>query len=523
MESSPSRASDNDITGKFPLLSEGGVLEREQYQRLGLRIITYSVFLVALTFSWSDEQPSSLHTLVVVLTVLLLGFLFVTIAARRGYVLSRGQWLFAFALKMSLTLLMTTWFWVTPLGPEHLRDTVGGVQDSNIYDYNGKRLAEVGLTNPNPGLQSVWLDYGVTRYIAVIYSLFGPSVFYVALFNALASLGGILCLLATFVAIAPDKVARWQKIRFAMLLPFGSYYDATPAKEAPTSLLFYLALFLCVLVVFGRKRGFLIPALLTLTCILLAIFRLNVLLLIACGAFAGLLFARGALTKRLLIATAMVAAMAILVPMAYQIVIPGREMSFEGMVDQLIGLSRRVELAQDALDVKQASANPLVGYVGNIVVPHNAADFFTLAPLRTVIWLYLPFPFVFPQWKQIGSLPSLLPGDYRAYVSITETLCARLSALTMIAATPGVFALFRKRTRPLQPGLLFLLVAFVVTALLISNLQVFETRRYRVLLEPLFLALSMGGYAYRNPGRHARWIWPLFIVPAAVAYIATGS
>jgi hypothetical protein len=517
MQSAPRFELANDSAGTLSS-GEGA----KAFQQLGMRIIGYSILLVTLTFGWRDEQPSSLQTLLVVFFILLLGWAAITIAARNGYVLFAGQWLFAFSLKLILTLLMTTWFWVTPLGP-HLMDTFGGVQDSNIYDYNGKRLAEVGLTNPNPGLQSVWLDYGITRYIAIIYTTFGVSVFYVTLFNALASLGGMLCLLATLVVISPERAAQWQKVRFAMLLPFASYYDATPAKEAPTSLLFYLAVFLCVVVVFSKRKVFAFKIGLALSCALLAVFRLNVLLLLACGAFAGLLLARGALLKRFLIAVAFVLALLILVPVAYHLVLPAGDMSLAGMVDEFIGLPRRVQAAQEALGKKQASANPLVGYVGSIVIPHNVVDFLTLAPLRTLIWLYLPFPFVLPQWKQVFSLPSLLPNDYIGYTAITETLCAKLSSIAMILATPGVFALFRKRAQRLEPGMVFLIIFSFVSALAISNMQVFETRRYRVLLEPLFLALSMWGYACGEPRRHARWIWPMFLVPAVVAYVATES
>jgi hypothetical protein len=92
----------------------------------------------------------------------------------------------------------------------------------------------------------------------------------------------------------------------------------------------------------------------------------------------------------------------------------------------------------------------------------------------------------------------------------------------MILLTPAVFAVFRDRKCRQNRGVYFLLAGFLVSAIIISNLQVFETRRYRVLLEPLFVALALWGSAYGRPERYARWIWPLFLVPAMLVWALNG-
>lgn len=494
-------------------------MSKKQLAR-ALRVAGYFAWLAVLTLCWVYEQPSIARTFLVLAVVFALGFAAISAAARNGFILSRRKWLFAFSLKMTLTLLITSLFWVAPLGQEHLRDAFGGgVQDSNIYDYNGKLLAEAGLMGPDPGLQGVWLDYGIVRYIAIIYSLFGVSVLYVAAFNALASLCGILCLAGTLAVLGPEHREQWQSIRFAMLLPFASYYDATPAKEAPTNLLFYLALFLCSLMLIGDRKGFNIKLGFALTCVLLAIFRLNVFFFVGLSTFCALLMSRTNWKKMLLITFGFLVGFVVLVSVALHIVLPGADSSLQGLSDAFLNVSARMAMAQDALSAKEGSASPLVSYVGRIVIPHNVVDFLTLAPLRALIWTYLPFPLVFPAWKDISSLPALISTDYFSYISVTETLCAKLSTITLIVLTPGVFAVFRNRLWKKNPQILFLVFAFLITTLLISNLQVFETRRYRVLVEPMFVALSLWGYAYGNPMRFARWIWPLFFAPAFIVWL----
>ena len=466
--------------------------------------------VVMLPLLWRYEEPGKAVSLAVTALVYSLGVLAISVAQRLGIVSRRAPWILVFALKLALCWFITQYLWVAPLEPNFLRVPYqnAGLQDANIYDYVAARIAEEGLTGNVQLLWFTWLSFGVIGYLSLIYSLFGVSVLYVSLFNALLSLVGVLCLTGAMTVLAGSN-RRWQLLRFAMLLPFGSYYDATPSKEPLTHALFYCGLFLIARLLARKGRPAANITVLVGALLLLATVRLNVAVLLLLSNL--VLFWRRLDPVKLVLLS--VAGVMTLVT-ALVLVSPEPE----ALASDMFNLGRQLDNAQMVFLQRSATGDtPLKLAVGAALTPRTVVDLALLAPVRLAIWMFLPYPEIIPDFAKLASMPEMLVFDRLGYFRFATELPAQLSAVLMILLIPNVLAGLRAAGMGWRNW--FLASNLLIPALIISNLMFIMGRRYRALLEPLVVAIAIWGLQYGRPRRLRYVLYSAFAAGLAVLLI----
>jgi len=466
--------------------------------------------VLALPLLWRYEEPSKVVSLAVTALVYLLAVMLLNLAQRAGIVSERAPWIRVFACKLVLSFLVTSFLWVAPLEPNFLRVSQQnlGLQDANIYDHLAVRIAEEGLAGNVQLLWYTWLSVGVTGYLSLIYSLFGISILYVSLFNALLSLAGILSLAGALTALdAPRR--RWQVLRFAMLLPFGSYYDGTPAKEPLTHALFYAGLYFIarLLVCKGAPAANILWLAVVLA--LLATVRLNVAVLLLAGNLLFLLRRLEPVRLVILGTAGMLTLVAVLI---------WTSPNPEALASEMFNLGRRLDNTQMLFTQRVSSGDTVLKLaVGEVLTPRSVVDLVLLSPLRVGVWLFLPYPHLIPDFARLAAMPEMLNYDRLGYFRFATELPAQLSAILMIVLFPYVLAGLRAAGKGWRNW--FLTANLLIPALLIGNLMFIMGRRYRILLEPLLVAIALWGMQYGRSGRMRYILYSAFALGLVAASV----
>jgi len=467
--------------------------------------------VLSLALLWPYEEPRKLTSLAVAALVYLLGMLMLNMAQRLGIITDRGAWMRALAAKMVLSCLITQFLWVAPLEPNFLRAPQQhlGLQDANIYDYLGARIAEEGIAGNTHLLWFTWLSFGIVGYLSLIYGLFGISVLYVSLFNSLLCLAGVLGLTGTLGLLDGSKRHRWQALRFAILLPFGSYYDSTPSKEPLTHALFYCGLLIITRLLVRKGRTAVNVAALVAALGLLATVRLNVALLLL---FANLIFFLRHLNPGKLIILFLAGVLSVSAAMLW--VSP----EADSLPSELFDLGRRFDYAESNLLHRAATGDtPLKLAVGGALTPSTPVDLVLLSPVRLAIWLFLPYPEIIPDFGKLAAMPEMLVYDRLGYFRFATELPAQLSAVLMIILLPYVLGGLRAAGKGWRNW--YLSVNLLVPALVISNLMFIMGRRYRTLLEPLLVAVALWGIHHGRGGRMRYVLYSAFALGMVVASV----
>jgi len=453
-----------------------------------------AVWCLALALLWRFEAPSLLHTVVATFTTLGLGVVLIEAGARLGYVSSRRAWLFAFLLKLTLSFLITSYLWAEPLtklGLLRVPEAVPFVQDSNLYDYQALQAVQNGFRLEF--LSFTWQSFGVVTYLASIYKIFGVSVWYVSLSNTLLSLGGVLALAGILTTIDPAHRRQWQWVRFAMLIPYVAYYDATPAKEPLTFGLFYFTLLFMLRLITRQGRAGRNTLLVLLGLAALTLVRPNVALLL--------------LIPNLLVLTLRLGVRRGLVMLSVALLLVVGLISLTGNLPRLLYnyFSPDAWLASLANFWAQRQAggdSPLKLAVGNLLLPRTLAGLVLLSPVRVVVWFFLPYPLIMPDWNTLFNLRQLAVSDTPAYFLFGADLPALLSTWLLIGLSPFLAAAVFARRTWRSPGFQLILFNLFFILLVISNLQFIMGRRYRTLLEPLILAVALWGGVHGRPAKY---------------------
>jgi hypothetical protein len=477
--------------------------------RSGLSKILGLCAVLACAIWWDGEEPSKLQTVLALTSAYLLGLGIIIAAKRYQIIRQESQWIAAFTLKLVVTLLITQYFWALPLG-EYVRSNVpNAVQDSNIYDLDAAILNsdhwKIG------GITGTWQSWGIVRYIASIYLIFGTSVAYVAVFNSILSLLGYLALTAILTRFDPRNSDYWQFLRWGMLLPYGAYYDATPAKEALTHAAFYIALYFMARLFIDKKNRTLCGLGFAASLLVLALARLNVmvlLLLIAGIVLLGL--DRRNIEKKLAVVGLLVLGLGVFV--FAQSIVFGEGIEEAGQrAASYFRTEDYAEISSTTLQERQSGGGDADKLrIVEFLTPKGWADGIGLAPVRTVLWLYGPYPLVIPDFAAMSDLGVLLAADYKQFVLTTEGYFSIAGAWTLIGLAPGLVSLFLRRNQLTPEGrrrTLFLLIPLLFVAIVIPNVFILNNRRYRLLIEPLILATSLWGSARFATGPVKLWVW----------------
>lgn len=474
----------------------------------------FVIWLLFLAFLWNFEEPSKLVTILVFLIVFFLAVLIIHQAKKAGIVVSENAWLLAFLLKVTLSFLITSYLWALPLSPDKLRVPESlAVQDSNVYDLEAKNIIDYGHTSIG-----LWLDFGVVRYIAIIYKIFGISVLYVSLFNTLLSLSGFIFLTGILKTLDEANIKKWQFLRFSMFLPFGAYLDATPAKEPLTIFAFFFALFLFAQLIYKKVNRIFYSLTLLIVFFLLALIRINVFLLLI---FVGLtlIFTSRTITRKNKIATLLI--ITILFPgvflLGYKLVFR-QDFTFESFRSYFFDINKRIEVLSEELTIKENTLDPLKFRITQILIPVTVKDLILYSPVRMVAWWYQPYPFLFDSLSRLRNIREDLIYDYKTYILTTASVFPRLSSLIVIMLTPAVIAAFLDKSSKHLDRRLLLVVILFAGSFLISNFQIIESTRHRFLMEPIILSLGLWGYANAKPKRYY-FVWFLFAAVLGIVYV----
>jgi hypothetical protein len=299
--------------------------------------------------------------------------------------------------------------------------------------------------------------------------------------NCLLSLGGFVMLCATLRELfGRDKF--WDWLAFGMFVPSLAYYDATPAKEPLTHFLYFSALFLSIKIVWANRYGYGPLALLMIG--ILAMVRTNAALLLIAANMWPIArrfgFFRSVLAACLLIAVAVGA----------QIYLSGGSAS---QVWAILDSKALVDSAQRTVAERaESETNGLKLLVQQALVPKATWDLFAYAPLRTVIWFYLPFPFLIPNFNEILPPPTLFFEVRLAKILAIHDLCFVISGWVSILATPYIIGFFLRAWKDRGVSAYSTLALnFLFPAVIIANAMFVMGRRYQVLIVPLVLAISL--------------------------------
>lgn len=465
----------------------------------------FPLWMMALGSLWELEEPSTFATMGVMVITYAAGLALIRWAHRSGVVASEWAWVSAWVVKITLVFLMAKYFWALPLGPDRLRTFHQGdaFQDANVYDYDGLQLALKGFWIDPSELSNIWQSFGVVRYIAVIYQVFGVSTLYVAMGNVLVSLAGFLALTGLLTLCDP-KAREWEWMRFGLLLPLLMYYDATPSKEPLTYAFFYLSLYgLCRVIVEGKSVS---PGVwwgwgASLSALLLI--RPNaVFLLMLIGPTIAFWRFRRRIRPRMVMGALAIAFVGIMVAM--------RVSEF---VAVNLSMDRRLAQYEEMLEKHggHIESNPLKAAVVKVLMPKSLAGLVGWAPVRTAVWLFTPYPLVElgeRDWHLFLHSKTLPP---EISIAFTSDLMARLGIWVFIGLSCAMAAGLFQRSCRASPPYPMLLASFSVTALVLGNSLIIMNRRYRVLVEPLMLAFALIGFRYGTPIRSFWWV-PLVAV-----------
>lgn len=480
-------------------------LSEKPSHQSGIRSFTLAAFLGLIacwgaTLIWHGEEPSGLQTWIVASSVYGAATVIILFASRQRWIAAPGFWLLTFAAKFALSLTLTQFAWFEPLAPDLLRvpEAIPGVQDANLYDYYALQAALHGIAHSWDLLNFTWLSFGITGYLALIYTVFGVSIAYVSMCNALLSLFGLIMLSATLRLLFGAK-RTWDLVALAAFIPSVAYYDATPAKEPLTSALYYTALFALTGLVWQQrfKAGRLAQTFIALA--LLSIVRANsAMMLIAANIWPVL--KRIGLWRAAVIGTicATLAALTL-------VLLTGSTRSLYAVFDLQAHFQQTQGFVQERAD---AGESGLKQVVAEALAPRNAGNLLLWAPLRAVIWFYLPYPLLVPSPEGVILPPNPLYEERLQMVRAVHDQAFVLTGWLLILATPFLIGALWATIQRRNLGLQMLVFNIAGSAIIIGNLMFIMGRRYRTLIEPLIFALALVALHYRL-GR--KLIWPVYI------------
>lgn len=452
-----------------------------------------TLWLMVLGGSWRLEQPSLAITLAVYAIVVVVGAGCIQLASVLSLIEGKSTWLAAFILKLTASFFTLKYFWVLPLGPNLRSVPPAAVTDSNLYDLEAKLLATATHFGAQHGL-GLWLDYGILHYAATIYRIFGVSDLYIADFNAVLSLVGMIALTGTLKILWQEKASLWQGLKWAMFMPQVLFYEAIPAKEPLTNAAFYLAIYFLVRLTFAHKRKSTSLVGLVVCSAVLGAVRLNVLFLLITAFLAFIALTRQKPKTKVLTLGSLILLLALSWPLA-GLVMGGQASS----VTQIFDLSTYFTLAQTRIADRLAAQDmdPVGAKFVEAFLPHNIFEYIAYSPLKTAVWLYSPYPLVIPDVHEMTEMPELMGLDYHRYIGDVTQYAGIGSAIILIVCTPFFLTLLADPACRKDPRTKLLLTVFLVAGAIIASTQIIEYRRYRVLLEPMAIALALWGYAYR--------------------------
>jgi len=404
------------------------------------------------------------------------------------------KWIVVFSIKVLLSLLILKIFWLLPLEKNgYLRTDYQDslTTDSNYYDYIGLEISKHGLFQSFGLLFSTWLSFGIIFYIYFIYTFIGQNILFITLTNVLLSLSSLIFIRLSIFKNLNENINKniLIFIPFILIIPYVSYYDSIPGKE-PLCLfgLSYL-IYSISSILNSPKKSFLFTYLFNIlfSIIILSIVRPNFGILCLFPTFF-------LLRKRLNLFTIIFTFIffSLIVYVAVDLII-----GVNNFIDSYSYLTNSTEI-KDGVQLsieKTSSDGGIKNFIANTFAPSGVFQTIFFTPIRIIIWLVLPFPFIIPNYFDFFSHKDLFGANWNYFFRFSEQLMRMLSSLFIVLLLPlfiNACIMFFKNKQKTENSIqrTFLIFFFsIIIPLTITNFV--DGGRYRVIVEPLYFLICI--------------------------------
>ncbi len=444
-----------------------------------ITIMSASIFISSLS---EDFNP------IVALIFIFSGIYVTYTASRHQLINSFKSWIHALNFYTVISIFIFLLFWYFPLSELGKLTTAGQLseyQDANYYDY----LAHLAYDKPLKDWLSIsgatWLSQGVVLYLTSIYSLFGASQFNYLFVNILLGFTSLIFLegIANSNRFSnySQKFKKKSYVFISLFSPYILYYNITPGKEVLNNFTLFFLMFLIFQYLNKNKAN--IPLILV-SFILLGFIRLHSLIIILAIITAYIL----AFKIRMLKSISFTLTIFFILFLFLLLVnfISSRIIGiniFEFM--KLLSFDSTIDGSHAVIERYEAGVKSQIAI---LLISSNPILHFLLSPLRILVWLFSPFPFVVEPVFSFFS--AIFSGD--AYSRFRN-----LDIFRLIDSLILLFMLFKLIPKAIMRRRLYYgeatrFLFWIGLALsLFLTLRPVENARYRVLVEPIILTWSM--------------------------------
>ena len=161
---------------------------------------------------------------------------------------------------------------------------------------------------------------------------------------------------------------------------------------------------------------------------------------------------------------------------------------------EALAFAQRIEFANAVLE-NVPSASPVKQAINELLVPSSAVNFVAFVPLRMMLLLFGPFPFIFPDFDAIQNF-KWAHGQYDVWLQEF----VRISAILIIWLSISHRRVLQAWGHAPRVAKVAIFGIFLIVLLVVSNNAFFIHLRYRYLLDPIFLAAIYAIRTLRKAG-----------------------
>jgi hypothetical protein len=450
-------------------------------------IYFYWIILVFTCLFWKFEEPNKVTTILNLTFIYFLGVYFIFKYWDKKKIINIQLWTFIYFLKIFFSIIFLYFFIATPLIPiDKLRTSFQDplLTDSNFYDFIALEIKKNGLFDNFSLFFSTWLSFGIILYTYLIYLFMGTSILYVTFCNCFLILISSLFFSSSVKNFINDfKDYKFGFISLFMILPYCTYYDLTPSKE--TLSVFVLSYFFYQLskYIYSKANPSILNLFLSISLIFFVRPNLGVLVI-------PILFFY--LQKKISIFKL---AFSIFFLFAFIIIYFQYTIGLDTILNSYTDFSRLAENQQNNADLV-SNGDGVKNYIFLLFSPTGLFSTIFLFPFRLIIWLLLPFPYIFFDFSQIFALPYTLNSNWNLYYRIPEALSRLLSTHLIISSMPFIWFTIKKQNfdrNNINNLKNFTWLFFLVLTIALSTFNFANGGRYRIVVEPFYFLLVIIG------------------------------
>jgi hypothetical protein len=445
------------------------------------------MILIFTCLFWNFEEPNKLTTIINLTFTYFLGVYFIFKFWNKKNIIKVQLWTFIYFLKIFFSIIFLYFFIATPLIPiDKLRTSFQDplLTDSNFYDFIALEIKKNGLFDNFNLFFSTWLSFGIILYTYLIYFFMGTSILYITFCNCFLILISSLFFSSSVKIFINDlKDYKFGLISLFMILPYCTYYDLTPSKE--TLSVFVLSYFFYQLskYVYSKENRRIFNLFLSISLVFFVRPNLGVLIIPI------LLFF---LHKKISILKLSVSIIFLftLILIYFHFTI-----GLDTILNAYTDFSRVTENQQNNADLV-SNGDGVKSYIFLLFSPTGLFSTLFLFPFRLIIWLLLPFPYIFFDFSQIFALPDTLSSNWNLYYRIPESIFRLASTHLIISSLPFIYLTVKKIywRQNLNYLLNFTWLFFLVLTIALSTFNFANGGRYRIVIEPFYFLLVIFGF-----------------------------